>query len=429
MRMALRTLLSFFPSSFFVRSSFFVASPLLMVPIGGGCGGETVVHDAGEIDSGEIDSGAVIDTGVDMGSPDAGPTGPDYTDDAMWLCRPGKPDDQCLNSDLTATEVHPDGTRTLVTSPPMLDPPYDCFYVYPTVDIAGAPGNHTDFSDITLMLDPLLAQAARFRTQCRVFAPLYRQSTYLGLSGAGAAARLDLAYRDVEAAFREYLARDGGTARPFMIFGHSQGSFMLERLLTDFIMPDAALRARLIVALLIGGKVQVPVGATSGGTLGSLPLCTSDTETGCAVHYHTFAEGFAPTPGTFYATTLLPGDEAACVDPASLAMPGHEARMRAAYFPTSARQAAFDVPLVILPPVATPFILYRDFYAAACTSNPNFRSYLEMRGRPMLGDLRGDPVPDANLLFTPSLLGMHIYDVEFALGDLQALVATKAAAL
>ena len=47
-------------------------------------------------------------------------------------------------------------------------------------------------------------QAARYAGTCRVFAPVYRQVTLAGLSTAAPADR-ERAYRDVRAAWRDYL--------------------------------------------------------------------------------------------------------------------------------------------------------------------------------------------------------------------------------
>lgn len=385
--------------------------------------------DAPMVDAPVVDAGVTSPDDValpaDVGQ-DAGFAPLDYTRDELWLCRPGMAGDRCLSADLTATEIAPDGARTTVTSTPAANPAYDCFYIYPTVDVTGLAGNHTDLTNPTPMLDPLLNQAARFREQCRVVAPLYRQSTLLGLNGSGAAARLELAFRDVEAAFREYLRRDNA-GRPFVLMGHSQGSFMAERLLTQTIVPDAAVRARLVVALLLGGSVQVPTGATTGGSIGAYPLCTSDDQTGCALAYHTFGADRGPTAGGVYPSSVAAGRELACTNPAALADAAAATRVRSVYLPTFAYQSVFDVRPTITPAVTTPFLRLRDFYTVRCTTNANLRSYLELRAAPMAGDTRADPIPYGSLILAPSFLGLHLLDYNVALDELQALVARKAA--
>src|SRR5271170_1799716 len=98
-----------------------------------------------------------------------------YDDPSAWLCLPGR-DDACAR-DLSATVLHPDGTRTIERRAPAGDPKIDCFYVYPTVDLSLIPGNHDDFQDLTAMSAVAASQAARFRETCAVYAPLYRQVT------------------------------------------------------------------------------------------------------------------------------------------------------------------------------------------------------------------------------------------------------------
>src|SRR5262245_19559048 len=56
----------------------------------------------------------------------------DYTNEANWLCRPGRKGDAC-DVDLTTTVVAADGTLTRETWTANPKAPIDCFYVYPTV--------------------------------------------------------------------------------------------------------------------------------------------------------------------------------------------------------------------------------------------------------------------------------------------------------
>src|SRR5262249_40233892 len=117
------------------------------------------------------------------------------------------------------------------SAPRTAEPPADCFYVYPTVDMKFFPGNHDDFSDRWPMSGATIAQAVRFRDVCALYVPLYRQvtiGTYV-IGGPQLDDRLEFAYSDVEAAFRRYLAAyDRG--RPLVLLGHSQGAHMITRL-------------------------------------------------------------------------------------------------------------------------------------------------------------------------------------------------------
>ena len=133
-----------------------------------------------------------------------------YDDPAHWLCRPDLPSDPC-HGNLDATELLPDGSRQVVPfdEAAAADPQVDCFYIYPTVDLALRAGNHTDFGDRGKIDDVARAQIARYRQVCRVFAPLYRQitiGTYIFSSEAERQRFSDVAYADVTAAFKNYLA-------------------------------------------------------------------------------------------------------------------------------------------------------------------------------------------------------------------------------
>lgn len=346
----------------------------------------------------------------------------EYANDAYWLCKPGLAENQCIVNSLETTVVHPDGSTTVEQHQGSDDHSVDCFYVYPTVDLSGEPGNHTDLSDISLMLDPLLAHAARFTASCRVFAPLYRQVT-LGTFGAPNADEfLDFAYRDVEAAWRHYLAHDNG-GRSFIIMGHSQGTQMTTRLIQENIDPSPELRGKLVVALLIGGGVFVPEGQVVGGSFQNLPLCTTAEEIGCVIAYRTYAEGFPPTNDSNVVSG--PGTDTACTNPAALG--GGEAMFQTAYFPLDVNQPLFQVGS--FPPYGTAFAAYPDFYAGECVKDGNNRSYLEIRIRPGPGDVRENPIVFTHPALAPSFLGTHILDYNFPMGDLTDLVETKIAAL
>ena len=139
----------------------------------------------------------------------------------------------------------------------------DCFYVYPTV--SNQPGRLA-----TKHVDPelrsiALYQAARFSQLCRVYAPVYRQATVQALQ-AGTTTQADYlkAYGDVEEAFDAFLRRIGRD-RGFVLIGHSQGSFHLQRLIRRRIDGRPALRRRLVSAVLLGGNVTVRPGSDRGG--------------------------------------------------------------------------------------------------------------------------------------------------------------------
>lgn len=345
-----------------------------------------------------------------------------YDDPALWLCHPDKDpdDDQCLANDLTATAIGPDGSLTVVEHTPTDDPPFDCFYIYPTVDLRLAPGQTENFNDIKQELDPLLNQAARFTSLCRMFAPLYHQVTLGTFSSAEAPQLLDAAYQDVLAAFQSFREHNGD--RPLVIMGHSQGTFMTTRLLQEVIEPDPELRDRLIVALLIGGSVSVPPGEVIGGTFDMLPLCESAEQTGCVIAYRTYAADYPPGMGD--QTASGPGLSVACTDPAALL--GRD-KFAGTDLPTFSAQPAAFVP-VGAGFADTPFVRLGDFYASECLTDVDGNQYLAISVAPEPSDVRQNPIDFANPLLSPNILGLHVLDYNFPMAELLELVAIKAEA-
>jgi hypothetical protein len=205
-----------------------------------------------------------------------------------WLCGPGVGSDPCRPT-LSTTLYHgferAEGTATAKRA---RDRGPACFYVYPTV------------SDQTTRLaakriDPevrsiALYQAARFSQLCRVYAPVYRQATVPALQ-AGTTTRGDYlkAYGDVEQAFGAFLHRIGGK-RGFVLIGHSQGAYHLERLIRRKIDTHRKLRRRLVSAVLLGGNVAVRKGSDRGGTFRHVPTCRRATQLHCVLAFSTFDE-------------------------------------------------------------------------------------------------------------------------------------------
>ena len=334
-----------------------------------------------------------------------------------WLCRPGLATDPCVTADRTATVLAADGTVTTDPYEPAAQPKADCFYVYPTVDLELVPGNHEDLRDRRHVVETTLAQVGRFGSTCALWVPLYRQVT-LGTwlqPRAELEKGLALAYGDVERAFAQYLASTP-PGRPVVLIGHSQGAEMAVRLLRQFFERDAALRARLVLAIAVGGSVDVAPGRATGGTFASLPVCTHALETGCVVAYRTHAAGEPVDVGRFGPP---PGRETACVSPAALdAADGASVqRLSRAYFPSA---GMFDVTLRT-PVVATPFVRVDDAYAARCTGT-SYRA-LEVAGR------ADGPVDLHARKLRAYKLGLHVLDLQLAQGDLLDLVARRVARL
>ncbi len=196
---------------------------------------------------------------------------------------------------------------------------------------------------------------------------------------------------------------------------------MLRMLLQREFDQAPELRSRLIAALLIGGDVLVPPGETVGETFQNLPLCTSEAETGCVLAFRSYAEGYPPPEDTFGSNTIRPGTDLACTNPADLS--GTRAYLEGAYLPTRVIYAGTT--LEVVGGINTPFVLYRDFYTAGCARNQDGISYLEIGSAPGSDDIRANPVNFSSVIFNPSLLGLHLLDYNFTLGDLIRQVRVK----
>ncbi len=345
------------------------------------------------------------------GDPTAGPTTSaaatsastiDYSDAATWLCRPGKTPSPC-QVNLDATVKAADGSLTPDPFTAATDPKIDCFYVYPTVSTD--PGQNSDMVANAAENGVVVAQAARFASVCRLFAPLYRQVTLTALNkGVGNfldPQAHDLAYNDVLAAFQQYLAKDN-QGRGFVLIGHSQGSMHLIRLIKEQIDPNPQLRSRLVSALVIGAGVRVPAGADVGGDFANVPACRKTDQTGCVVAYSSF-NATSPPPSN----SLFGRGGVLCVNPAALA--GGPADLRG-YFPAGSTPAGAGV--------TTPYVATKGSVQGECV-NQDGASYLKITAAP------GTGIP-GNI--SGVQWGLHVIDVNLTQGDLIALVARQATA-
>ena len=331
----------------------------------------------------------------------------------VWLCQPAVTDDPC-DVPLDSTAVHADGS-TSPQPPPRAAQPVDCFYVYPTVSEAttlNAPLRATAAETRTAT-----AQVARFSSVCRVFAPVYRQLTVHALltGGFGSAKGRAVAHGDVVSAWHDYLHRN--PTRRFVLIGHSQGSFELLRLLQEEIDGNPSLRRRLVSALLLGGNVKVPPGRVVGGDLQNLPLCTSPRQNGCVVTYNSY-DAAPPANALFGRPDRARGLVAACSNPAALA--GGSGALEP-FFPAG-RQAAALGRFPGSERVTTDFVSFPGYLTAACQERAG-SAWLQISVRRAPHDTRPAALPKS---LGPAW-GLHIIDVNLALGNLVSLVRTESA--
>jgi hypothetical protein len=335
-----------------------------------------------------------------------------YADDALWLCKPGIAQNFCLTQDLDSTIVKADGTTAPVARKVVQDAPVDCFYVYPTVNLAPGGGNKLDLSQSGVEQAVLRTQGARFTETCNVYAPLYRQMNLSAYAAPEAERKKadDLAYGDVLDAFKQYMANDN-KGKPFVLIGHSQGSGHLAHLLQDEFDNDPSMQSHLVSALLIGGFVVVPPGKDVGGTFKHLPLCRSTTQTSCIVAFNSFGTS-SPTSGAGFGKTTDDGMTGACVNPAA---PGGGAGALQPFIPDHTKVSGS-------PPVATPFAQFPEAMTAECKDDGT-RTYLAISAKAT----PGDPRDVSKLVANQPGWGLHITEFNLTMGNLIELVRSQVA--
>ena len=359
-----------------------------------------------------------------------------YADDKSWLCRPAQPaqpghHDAC-DVDLTTTVIAADGKLTQEKWAADPKAPVDCFYVYPTVSTDPTP--NSDMTPDPAEMNVIRQQFARFASQCRPYAPMYRQITLAGLRrllagpGAGTALSRGLQYDDVRDAWKYYIDHDNN-GRGFVLIGHSQGSFILAELIRNEI-DGKPVQSRMVSAILLGTTLEVPRGKDVGGSFQHVPLCHSDTQTGCVITYASFRSTVPPPAETLFGRVADPKMIAACTNPTAL---GGESGTLKPYFSSEGRtitgngnpkpwltsQQSIDTPWVTLPGLVT----------AQCKSN-EYATYLEVTVHGSAASKRTDEIigdlgANGQIL---AMWGLHLVDVNLAMGNLVDIVGKQAKA-
>ena len=237
---------------------------------------------------------------------------------------------------------------------------------------------------------------------------------------------VNLAYGDVLAAWRHYLAHDN-RGRPFVLIGHSQGTIHLIRLLQEEIegKPEAA---RMLSAVLLGFNVEVPEGQASGGSFRTTPLCTRAGQTGCVITYVSFRAGSPPPAGALFGRASASGTDVACTNPAAL---GSDAPRRS--IATGSRPPPAAAP-ARSPGRARgrrrrPSSTRSGLVSGACAHDGPL-GYLAVTVNADPSDARTDRIPgDVELGGVPAPgWGIHLVDMSIAQGDLMRAIAAQSAA-
>jgi pimeloyl-ACP methyl ester carboxylesterase len=353
----------------------------------------------------------------------------DYGDARSWLCRPGRQDACAV--DLTTTIVAANGTLTREAWTPNPNAPIDCFYVYPTVSL-----DTTGNSDMIAGPEEnrvVHAQLARFGSQCRIYAPLYRQFTLTALRAATAgkpmATDRALGYNDVVDAWKHYLEHDN-KGRGVVLIGHSQGSGVLTQLIRNEI-DGKPMQSRIVSALLLGTSLPVPAGKDVGGAFQHMPVCRSASQTGCVIAYASFRSTVPPPADSRFGKVQGEGMVAACANPAALGGGSGELRAYLSAAGRSVTGSAAEPRPWVQPAqeISTPYVSVPGLLTAQCVSNEK-GTYLEVTvhgnpADPRTDDITGDVITNGQV---QANWGLHLIDVNLAMGNLIDVVAQQSKA-
>jgi hypothetical protein len=330
---------------------------------------------------------------------------PDASAKTVWLCRPGLAVDPC-NASLSTTVFTSYGGTGKVTAPKRGKRAVDCFYVYPTVSDQKTP-------NATLARDPEIRaiatyQASRFRQDCRVWAPMYKQVTLVGILGGSVPANASaIAYTSAKAAFDDYIKHDNH-GRGFVLIGHSQGSFVLKQLIADEIDKKPALRKRMVSALLLGGNV-------TSKAYKHVSACSKAGQTGCVVAWSMFHD--PPPADALFGRTTLKGQHVVCTSPSKL---GSSSKLLP-YAPTLPFPGTIGAALSVFEPnqptgISKPWYFEPGVLTGSCATTADGASYLKIDG-----SVLPNPTP------TPGW-GLHLGDMNLAMGNLTTIAQKQIAA-
>jgi hypothetical protein len=228
----------------------------------------------------EFGTRALVNEAIPTGHFEAAKAGdaPDYKQASSWIVRPGVHDE--------LAQWAPAGAR-LPDHLFRIDA--EVFYLHPTTYLERDrwnaplfPGSDTEFRTRLFVQ----SQGSAFGQLARVWAPRYRQAAYGAflLDTNDAEAALDFAYRDVAAAFDEFV-KEAPADSPIILAAHSQGALHLERLLREKIA-GKPIAKRIVAAYVVGW----PISTTADLQALGLPACTAPDETGCILSWMTFGD-------------------------------------------------------------------------------------------------------------------------------------------
>jgi hypothetical protein len=180
--------------------------------------------------------------------------------------------------------------------------------------------------------------------------------------------------------------------------------------------------------------VLVPKGGIVGGTFKNIPACQSSTEVHCVVAYSTFAQ--EPPKTALFGRTKVPGAEVLCVNPTLATQNGGVGALLPVASTTKFPGAIGELAPPPLVKKEAPWVASPGLYTAQC-KHENEASWLQIsfakteeeEGKSVREDRAAhnelvveDIPPD------PHDWGLHLYDVDLALGNLVPMVGEEAKA-
>jgi hypothetical protein len=204
---------------------------------------------------------------------------------------------------------------------------------------------------------------------------------------------------------------------------------VLARLIAEEI-DSKPIQSRLISALLLGTNLAVPKGKDVGGAFKSIPVCRSNAQTGCVISYVSFRSTIPPPENSRFGRVQGEGMQAACANPAAL---GGGSGDLHAYLSAGGRSitgSAAEPPVWSKgKTVDTPFVSVPGLLTAQCVANEK-GSYLEVTvhgnpSDPRADDINGDVMANGQ---PNASWGLHLIDVNEAMGNLVAIVTAQAKA-
>jgi hypothetical protein len=343
------------------------------------------------------------------------------------LCHPENTDDAC-DRDLSTTVILADGRFRLESWTDNPEPAIDCFYAYPTTSHDESGNSDLKPAEQGELITAYL-QAARFRSHCRVFAPLYRQVTVPALRammrGESIGHDRAMALNDISVAWNYYLENEN-QGRGFVLIGHSQGASLLRDLIASEI-DGKLIQQQLVSAIIVGTSVNVPAGRGVGGTYKNIPLCRSAQQIGCIITFSSYRDRLPPSADAHFGRIhgdSMPG----CTNPAAL--PGGKGEL-APYFSTvgeiSLRVEKYKPWTTPARHVETPFVRAPGMVFAECVTKNGF-SYLQISVLGDSDDARADDIVGDYWIdgeIVPAF-GLHLIDMNLTMGNLVETVGEQA---